>query len=82
MNRDEFFEILLSIGNVSFQYYIATTIQGNFDKFHIEGSSASGVYTPATPSVWASPVPTSVANAIDRLAQAIYSIDNTPVPTI
>ena len=72
----------LVYGNVSFQYYIATTIQGNFDKFHIEGSSASGVYTPATPGVWASPVPTSVANAIDRLAQAIYSIDNTPVPTI
>ena len=46
----------------------------------IEGSSASGSYTPGNSAYWANPPPTTVASAIDRLALAIYSIDSTPIP--
>ena len=39
-------------------------------------------YTPGNTGYWASPLPTTLASAIDRLAQAIYSINSTPIPTI
>jgi hypothetical protein len=40
-----------------------------------------GSYTPATPSVWAGAGPTGTQNAIDRLANLLYTLNGgTPIP--
>lgn len=44
---------------------------------------APGFYTPANPSQWKNPAPTTAQGAIDRLAAIIslYVLDSTPIPT-
>lgn len=42
------------------------------------GSSAS--YTPAVSAQWASPAPTNVQTAIDRIAARIYTLSGTSIP--
>jgi hypothetical protein len=45
------------------------------------GYTGSAGYTPATPSQWASPAPTDVQTAIDRIAARIYTLtSNTAIP--
>jgi len=43
-------------------------------------TTGSSAYTPSTPSVWATPAPTTLQGAIDRLANAIYALNGgTPI---
>jgi hypothetical protein len=42
---------------------------------------AAGSYTPTTPSVWAGAGPTGTQDAIDRLANLLYTLNgDTPIP--
>jgi hypothetical protein len=42
---------------------------------------SGGAYTPADPSQWAAPAPTTAQEALDRLAEAIFNLtDGTPIP--
>jgi hypothetical protein len=45
------------------------------------GPTGPATYTPATPSVWAGAGPTGTQNAIDRLANLLYTLNGgTPIP--
>lgn len=45
---------------------------------HIEPEVEDGSYTPAVPGDWANPDPTTVAEALDRLAAAVAALGPPP----
>jgi len=40
----------------------------------------AGAYTPATPSLWAGAGPTGTQDAIERLANLLYTLSGAPIP--